>query len=485
MSINKTRLAGGTHVAVRSILMMILAVWLTTATDAQEAIDSDDIDPPANEERQVEAPVSENPAHWRYHIAPPADQAADQADRGTPWTDAILGPEIFSLARPDLADVRIFTASGEPFPCAVRYMRPQSVREEVATTEFNRLELEDGAHELTLELTPAVVQHNQVQIVTAGAAFRRAVEVEGSDDGQQWRPLATGHLLRFAESDQKIDVNSITYPDSRFRFLKLRVHPDPSPSATSDIRDLFKIQDTEVLRTVEVPGERSEWEAIIESREPTRIYGAPGSSWILDLQGTHVPCDRLDVEVADNEFMREVQVQAEVPSPILGRLAFETLYLSEGSTWQRKLGEPKQRMTVRFPEVQTPRLRLIVTDYQNAPLTLRAAQVSADARQIVFAQPASSDIQLRLYIGNPQAGAPNYDFARNLPQRLEPAPHRIALGKPVANAEFVPPPLPFTERFPWLIYVVLATVSVLLLLIIASLARKAVALHDGEANAPA
>lgn len=43
---------------------------------------------------------------------------------------------------------------------------------------------------------------------------------------------------------------------------------------------------------------------------------------------------------------------------------------------------------------------------------------------------------------------------------------------------FVPPPLAFLERFPWFIYVVLMAVTLALAIVIASLARTAITLHD-------
>lgn len=427
-------------------------------------------------------PAAESSSLWQYHasIPQPPRESLAAGPEAIPLIDFTIGPDIFSLARPDLADLRIFDASGKPYPYALRYLKPKSVRDQIPATEFNRLEPEGGVHELTLELNAAVVEHNEVQIVTTGKAFRRAVEVDGSDDGQRWRRLVNGNLLRFTVGDQKMDVESVTYPESRFRYVRIRVQPDPNPNNSEDEKDEFSIKEAKVLRTVDLPGERSQWDTVVETREPTRIFGAPGSSWIIDLQGLNVPCDRIDVEVADNEFAREVQLQAEQASGLLDRMVFTPLYSAEDSTWQRKLGEPKQPMTIRFPEVKTSRLRLLVTDYQNKPLRIISATISAASRQIVFAKPAAETSELRLFVGNKLADVPNYDFARNLPERLEPAPTRVELATPMENADYVPPPLPFTERFPWLIYIVLAVVCVLLLAIIASLARKAVAIHDSD-----
>jgi hypothetical protein len=98
--------------------------------------------------------------------------------------------------------------------------------------------------------------------------------------------------------------------------------------------------------------------------------------------------------------------------------------------------------------------------------------------------PASSDAQLRLFFGNPDAVAPNYDFARNLPAQLPRPPVRASLGAIEANPDFVPPPKPLTERWPWLIYVVLGAAGIVLGLVILSLARSTIAAHDRQCGAP-
>ncbi len=200
-----------------------------------------------------------------------------------------LGPDVFSHARTDLADLRLFTGSGNAHPYALRVLAKKSVRDVVPTKEFNRLEQENGSQELTLELPSDEYQHNEVQVETTGSNFRRAVEVDGSSDGQTWRSLNAGHLIHFEYGDQKINMTSIEYPDSRFRFVRVRVQPDLDPESTDTAVDEFSISSVKVLRTVELPGERSEWPVVVGPREPTRVYGAPGSAWMIDLNGMNVP----------------------------------------------------------------------------------------------------------------------------------------------------------------------------------------------------
>ena len=61
---------------------------------------------------------------------------------------------------------------------------------------------------------------------------------------------------------------------------------------------------------------------------------------------------------------------------------------------------------------------------------------------------------------------------------LNPPPARAQLEEPQENPQYVPVPPPLTERWPWLIYVVLGLVSLVLGVLIVNVARTAIALHD-------
>jgi len=133
--------------------------------------------------------------------------------------------------------------------------------------------------------------------------------------------------------------------------------------------------------------------------------------------------------------------------------------------------------------VTARRLRLVVTDFRNQPLDVRSVTYSAPARQVVFEPKPELAQPLRLYFGNPKAAAPHYDFAEALPATLNPAPERGSLEAPTRNPEYHPPLKPWTERWPWLVYLVLGAAAAVLLGILGALGREAVRRHDAAAAA--
>lgn len=476
---NVTRTSPGADTLRRttntSLIGVLLLSLFAAVAHSQEELDSKADEPTSN----AEEATPEIQARWEYFVPVPIPAA--KADDSPTLVDLILGKEVFAHARPDLADLRLYDTTGKTIPYSLRYRRPQTIREHVTATEFNRDEPDDGPSELTLDLQRDDIQYNEIKIVTAGTDFRRAVEVEGSEDGKTWRQLVAANLIRFEHEKQKIDLDSLTFADSRFRFVRVRVHPDPLRVTANKKQEHVRITEASVVRHVEDPGERLTQQATLQPREPGRTYGAPGSVWIIDLGGNNVPCDRIEADIADSEFARDIMIEAEYPTGPLGQLRFTYVAMTGETLWQRKPGEPKKPLLATFEEVQTRRLRLHVTDYRNPPLSIRSIKFSGPARQVVFARPSSEAGEPQLFFGNPNAELPNYDFARNLPAKLAPPPARTELKAATRNPNFVPPPQPFTERFPWLIYVVLGSVSAVLAGVIVSLSRAAIAIHDANA----
>lgn len=390
--------------------------------------------------------------------------------------DFVLMPETFDGASESLVDLRLY-AGREEIPYALRVREPKDERQAIQAKIYNRALGPDQSSEAWLDLGTETVEHNEVRIQLAGNDFRRRAVLEGSTDAEHWRQLQERSLIRFRSGQGQIEDLTITYPASRFRYLRARVYRDPVTE-----KEPVEVQGVSVFRTVKIPGELLTLPAKLGVREPTRWQGSPASSWILDLGGRNIPCAALEVEIGDTSFARDYTIEAGGPAG--SQEPFRAVY---SDVWQRKAGDKVAPLVARFPEIRAARLRLVVVDHENPPLDLRGGRFTAAARQIVFAAPHEHRDELRLYFGNPEAQAPYYDFARNLAEKLSPQPARGSLGPREANPDYVPKPLPLTERWPWLIYLVLGSVSLVLAAMIASVARQAIALHDAaesEAKEP-
>jgi hypothetical protein len=373
--------------------------------------------------------------------------------------DFVLDVQALRKSRTDHADLRLYDVAGKEIPYALRILRESSTTELLKVREFNRGVRGDAA-EASYDLGEQPGEHNQLEIDTAGENFRRQVTVEGSYDAEQWSAVVTqAFIFRFAAAQGRADERSVPYPVSRYRYVRVRVEPDPQAD-----RRAPAIRGVTVHRTLRIPGETVDFPATVEGREATRQNDRPASVYRINLAG-RVPMHALRLALADKEFSRPYQLEV---------VGDDLAYRQQASSGQlmRRQSEGRSEERISFEEVFAGQLRLTVTDDRNVPLTFSGATALSAARQIVFESAAAAAGPLKLYYGYAKASAPRYDFADALPQELPQAPARLSLGAEQANPTFEPEPAPVSERAPWLIYVVLGLASLTLFAVLWKLTRS-------------
>ncbi len=444
-------------IATRAVLTLALVVlcWGEAAGGASPAVSQG----PTPAESQLGAePLSK----WQWFHEVPLPKPGN-----SPRVDFVLPVPVFGESREDLGDLRLYDGQGQERPYSLRVREARDERQQLPARQFNRQTNADHSIEVTLDLGERPAEHNEMEIATSGTDVRRGVVLEGSDNDRGWGKLVDGvWLVHYQFDNQVVDIRRLRYPPCRLRYLRVRVFPDRSHAD-----DHPEFSSLTVFHTVQEPGEYVTREAQLGPREAVRAAGGPGSAWIIDLGGQQVPCEKLSIDVADAEFARPFVVEmldGEGPRQIVAN-----------GELRRQATDPRRPLVVSLGrEVMAHRLRLVVTDHSNPPLAVEAVKYTAAARQVVLAAAKGLVEPLRLYTGNPKAAPPHYDFAATLPVVLEPPPARTTLGAPMENPIFEPEPKPWTERWPWLVYVVLACASVALLAMLGGLVRAAIHRHD-------
>ncbi|HSS22638.1 MAG TPA: DUF3999 family protein [Pyrinomonadaceae bacterium] len=397
----------------------------------------------------AEAPL----AAWRYY----ADLNLAAAAPGE--YDLLVPLQVMDQSQDELADLRLLDAAGKEIPYALRVRREIDSVERFDGTLFNNASLGNSASEVSVDLGENPGEHNEVQIETSGKNFRRHVNVEGADTGSDWKMLHAGAVIfGFESSNQVAESNTVSYPTSRYRYLRVRVFADE----LSD-RAAPTILSVAAAKVVRAPGQLASWTVSAPAPELRRVQGANSSAWTIDLGG-RVPVDRLALDVDQESFSRPFQLEV-IDDP-------QNRQLIASGELARRAGEQRQPLRIQFDqEVHARKLRLLVTDYSNQTLVISSIVAGAPARQLVFDVKEKTSGPLRLFFGNYNAGAPHYDFEQDFYARPAQLAARTSLGSFFPNPDYKPEPLPFTERQPWLIYVVLAGSSIALALILLSLAR--------------
>jgi hypothetical protein len=402
---------------------------------------------------------------------------------GAPGFYSLTVPlDVFDKSREDLADLRLLDAGGQEIPYALWIRKEVDEQSELSGRLFNQA-TKGLASEVSVDLGAEVdlgakgVEHNEVEIETSGTNFRRRVEVEGSDNGKDWKGLKSGDVIfGFGSQNRSVQSNRIDYPTSRYRYLRIRVFADE----LSD-KQAPEISSVRAIAAVRQKGERVSWRLAIPTNQLLRYQGVPASEWAIDL-GARVPCDRIQLEVQADSFSRPYHLEA-IDDP-------QNVRLIASGELRRRVGEEPKPLEIAFDhEEQLRKLRLVVDDYSNQTLPIGSFTAQAPARQLIFELKQASAQPLRLYFGNANATPTHYDFEKDLSGRLTTTPNRIDAGIAVQNPEYKPAPLPLTERIPWLIYLVLFASSVALAVILLSLARSTMRMaakgsgeHTAESN---
>lgn len=391
--------------------------------------------------------------------------------------DVLLTSEVFSRTKTELYDLRLIDRSGASVPFRLNVLSPRLETVELDTKQFNRSETATGVQQITLEVTANAGQqvsgHNQVLIETTKGDFQRSVLISGSNDATDWQELARSTVLQLMIDLETVSRTSCRYPESRYRFVRIEVSPDANRP-----EDKFTIERASLLHQVELPGENVDFEVQLSEREPARVAGRAGSMWTLKLPEPNTPCSQLTFEVRDQAFVRNIEMQfREEQASIVGPTRLRYLDV-RNPVWRRQGGTAAIPIVVSFDDVQTDQMQLKIADDRNKPLTLLSVRGSAAARQLLFELPVADRLPLRLFVGNESAGDPNYDFSRNLREVEIQVAHRATLKRVQTNPDYKAPPIPLTERLPWLIYVVLSLVCLVLATVILKLSRQAIQIHD-------
>ena len=136
-----------------------------------------------------------------------------------------------------------------------------------------------------------------------------------------------------------------------------------------------------------------------------------------------------------------------------------TLLFSDGSSLDTGIlpndGSP---LTLDFPEQWDRYLRLRVFNGDDRPVPIERALFETIGRRVKFLPDAAGEYAL--YYGNPEAKAPSYDLGAVLARRTQAAEIVLAAGAERRNAAYRPPQKPWSDRYPALLYSVLAAAIV-------------------------
>ncbi|MFH1438408.1 MAG: DUF3999 family protein [Pseudomonadota bacterium] len=442
------------------------------------------------------------PALWAAWVLalPPAGaggSAGDEQTQGDPWsrwshTAAItpqgetsglvsfpLSLEVFDLARPDLADLRVLSGAGDETGYIVQVDRGWEKKKPVPVELYNRTCLPGQQSSVTASFGEKILK-NRIEIITPGKNFRRAVTVEGSDDGDIWHKVKEGVFLfnvtgGEGESVAGYDKNYVDIPDNNQPLLRITVFNAPDDPERIEIEAVHAWHyESKPARTVKV--QAAVGIAVTEKSVTTLS---------VDLGLRNVPLAELTLRFSEDNFYRAVTV--------LGRnreTRVQKTRREGGKESEKIVEEPWERLgsgviysfvysgvveasnTLKLDGKKTRYLRVQIENRDDKPLSLQEIEVRRLAYFIEFK--AQKGRAFTLYLGNAEARSPDYDFVHFVDRlRLE-GVTPAKLSAPSANPAYALPEeqIPLSEQHKGIIWVALLAMLAVLAVLIYRLARK-------------
>lgn len=372
-------------------------------------------------------------------------------------------PDVYSGASAGLADLRIIQAKDQEIPYELVIETGRRDRSSIPV-KIRDLGFVPGQYSsFVAELGREGLLHNEIEVSTDSENFQRDVIVEGSNDNTTWTVLRErSKIFDFTLKERNFTsrFTRVGYPESTVRFLRVRIIDNEEKP--------LNITGASVYSVVENPAEEASYPATIIQR--TEDSAKRTSLIVIDLGLEGLPTNRVTIRTPQVNFYREVTLEGTGDASALRWDVLQRPSVMYSYDTPKFVGD---QLTLSYPETTFRYLRLSIQNEDNPILPVEEVDVFGVSRKLIFeAQP---DAPYRLYYGNPKARSPSYELERILPfLETENLPVGT-LGPQMENPEFSAKEkrLPFSERYAWLITVMVAAAAVALAFLLFGVVRKA------------
>lgn len=342
----------------------------------------------------------------------------------------IVDQSLWERSRPDLADIRLYSASGEEVPYAIREQRASSITEEKAAVV---LQLGSTAGQTTFVLDlGGLSEYDRVTLALDAHDFVATAVVEGMEQLKGAPTTRLGSFTLFDFSKEKLGRNFVVkLPRSAFAYLKVTLSQPLRP------------QQVLGATVADVQEKRASWTPIavkVASEQQGRITVM---RW---QQPSHLPLERLEFSGGDVNFRRPVRVKDAQGNLVAGGEITRVRLVRGGKTIE------KEETSVAVPSARSERFTVEIENGDDPPLRVTVQPFSVE-RRICFDPRGQSSLQM--FYGDPQVGAPVYDYAKLFQE--DPKARAARMEAPEHNASFVgrADDRPWTERHPSVMWIAL------------------------------
>jgi hypothetical protein len=324
--------------------------------------------------------------------------------------------ETLDAARPALEDLRLYDEAGNEVPYLID--RFAQVAKAAQAVKAFQVSLSASTTVITIE-TGLAQPLDGVTLESPAKDFIKAVQVESSEDGDHWQPLAKGQPI-FRQPDGASHLQ-IPLPPTSSKWLRLTVDDGRSPPVP------FTGALVHPAMGEPAPGE-------LISATITERDESPGETRLeLSLGAANLSVASIQLETTEPLFMRQVSVA--FPEVLEDSIREETI--GHGTVYRVAVeGQPpSENLSVPLDSLVSSReLFLLIKNGNSPPLPISAVRV--ERRPVYLAFLARQPGTYHLLTGNAHCDAPRYDLAALGMNLKDVAVSPVKISPPSDNPDF-------------------------------------------------
>jgi hypothetical protein len=292
-------------------------------------------------------------------------------------------------AQPGLEDLRIVDTTGNRVPYLIE--RPAPEAESTLRPKEFRSTIEASATRLVLE-TGTTAPIAGVSLETPASQFVKAVQVEGSHDGANWKKLAAGEpIFQLPGGAAKLHVS---FPEGGWRFLRLTADDRRSDPVPFTGAQLHRPRSTAPAEAVSIRIKSRD-----ESLGVTRLA--------LDLGASNLVLASLRIDTSEPLFTRSVTLAV----PEIAEDGIRERTLGEAVIYRVDVdGKSEARLDIPVEQkIKSRELFLLIRNQDSPPLSINAVRGERRLVRLIFF--AHQPGRYSLLSGNSQCAGPSYDLS--------------------------------------------------------------------------
>jgi len=352
---------------------------------------------------------------------------------------AVVDETTWQHARPDLDDLRIYSAEKEiAYRLTIEQGSSETEQKQCRVLQPGTV---GGKTQFLLDMS-GIPEYDRIELKLGTKNFVAHARVEGEDDphGTKWAVLGTTTLYDL--SDERLGHNStLQIPLTTYKYLRVIVDSPVKPSEVQGGTAGITRAQKAVWRDLSGDPKQTQ-----EGKDTILTFSIPGN----------VPVERviLSVDPAQRNFLRGMEVQGD-KGQWFGTGEIRRVHMQRNG---QKIDTEQTSLDLRGTSRGT--LKLIIHNGDDAPLKITGARLQQYERRIYF--DADSGARARLYYGDAKLESPVYDYAKLFQKDANAS--QVPLGAEEANATYTgrPDERPWSERHPAVLWVAIVAAVLIL-----------------------